>query len=142
MATIDFSDPSLLEDALSFGGLTYTPTGYVEIQYERYGGGPIEFVLTKECHAFGSRVSGRPLRQKLHNIINLSGPTQVVVDFDGVPVVSSSFADEAFGKLFLQLGPVHFMQRVKFKNMADTVEALVNKAIAQRMQHGSADIDA
>ena len=69
----------------------------------------------------------------------MSGTAQVVIDFDGVPVVSSSFADEAFGKLFLQLGPVQFMQRVKLKNMADTVEGRINKAIAQRMQHGSAD---
>lgn len=141
VATVDFSDPALLEDALSFGGKPYAPTDYVETRYESYEGEPIEFLLTQECHAFGSRVSGRPLRQKLHNIINMSGFTQVVVDFDGVPVVSSSFADEVFGKLFLQLGPIQFMQNVKFKNMADTVESLVNKAISQRMQHGSADFN-
>ena len=42
---------------------------------------------------------------------------------------ASPFADEAFGKLFLQFGPVRFMQCVKLVNMADTVESLVNKAI-------------
>lgn len=101
----------------------------------------MNFILTQECQAFGSRVSGRPLRQKLHNILKMSGVSQIAIDFNGVPVVSSSFADEVFGKLFLQLGPIQFMQRVKLINMVDTIEGLVNKAIAQRMQQGSADID-
>ena len=130
---------SSLEDALRFGGTPYKPVDYVETEYEGEAGAPINFILTQECQAFGSRVSGRPLRQKLHNILNMSGSSQVVIDFDGVPVVSSSFADEAFGKLFLQLGPVQFMQRIKLNNMADTVEGIVNKAIAQRMQYGSSD---
>lgn len=139
VATIDFSDPSLLEDALKFGGKTYHPVDYVETNYEAYDSQPIRFYMSQECHAFGSRVSGRPLRQKIHNILNISGADQVTIDFDGVPVVSSSFADEAFGKLFLELGPIQFMQRVKLENMVDTVEWLVNKAISQRMQHGSSD---
>jgi anti-sigma regulatory factor (Ser/Thr protein kinase) len=141
IASIDFSDPKLLEDALSFGGRQYHPTSYVETHYEKYNDEPIAFPLIKECRAFGSRVSGRPLRQKLANILNIAKDSVVVVDFDGVPVMSSSFADEAFGKLFLQIGPVGFMQRVKFVNMADTVKALVDKAISQRLQYGSADID-
>lgn len=141
VASIDFSDPSLLENALSFGGKTHRPTDFVETHYEGHSGGPIEFKLTAECQAFGSRVSGRPVRQRLHNIIKMSEPTLVIIDFDGIPVVSSSFADEVFGKLFLQLGPVPFMQRVRLDNMVDTVDGLVNKAIAQRMQQGSADLD-
>lgn len=139
VATIDFSDPSLLEDALSFKGKKYHLVDYVETQYEGYDSKPIRFYMSQESHAFGSRVSGRPLRQKIHNIINISGADQVIIDFEGVPVVSSSFADEAFGKLFLELGPIQFMQRVKLENMIDTVEWLVNKAISQRMQHGSSD---
>ena len=139
VATIDFSDPSLLKDALQFGGKPYTPVDYVETRYEGYDDKPIIFTLAEECQAFGSRVSGRPLRQKLHNIVNMATEYQVVVDLNGVPVMSSSFADEAFGKLFLQLGPIQFMQKIKLINMADTVEGLINKAIAQRMRQGSAD---
>ncbi|AOU97066.1 hypothetical protein BI364_02755 [Acidihalobacter yilgarnensis] len=141
VATIDFTDPDLLEDALQFGGKPYKPIDYLELEYEKSDGIPINFILINECQAFGSRVSGRPLRQKLHNILRMSGSPQIAIDFDGVPVVSSSFADEAFGKLFLQLGPVQFMQKVKLINMADTVEGLINKAIAQRMQYGASDID-
>lgn len=142
VATVDFADPDLLEDALSFGGNVYQPSDYVETHYEANDGEPIHFILTHECQAFGSRVSGRPLRNKLRNLLLMSGNRPVLVDLVGVPVVSSSFADEAFGKLFLQMGPIQFMQRVRFINMASTVEGLINKAIAQRMQQGSADLDA
>ena len=83
-------------------------------------------------------MSGKPVRNKLLNLVNMSEGV-VCVDFAGVPLLSSSFADEAFGKLFLALGPVAFMQRVKLHNMMDTVEGLVNKAIAQRMRVGLSD---
>ena len=142
VATINFSDPKLLADALKFQGRVHEPTDYVETKYEDFEGGPIRFLLRDESQSFGSRVAGRPVRVKLSNIIRMSGGCAVVVDFEGVPVVSSSFADEAFGKLFLQFGPVRFMQCVKLVNMADTVESLVNKAITQRMTVGLSDAEA
>ena len=141
VATIDFSDPTLLEDALAFRGVKYEPIGMVETKYTFNAAGDVHFKLTEESSSFGSRVSGRPIRNKLLNLVRMSGNGMVCVDFAGVPLVSSSFADEAFGKLFLILGPIAFMQRVKLHNMMDTVEALVNKAIAQRMQVGLSDAD-
>jgi anti-sigma regulatory factor (Ser/Thr protein kinase) len=141
-ATIDFSNPKLLADALQFKGVTYRPTDYVEFTYEGRDGGPVSFILRDECTSFGSRVSGKPVRQKLHNIIRMTDSRLVNVDFSGVPVISSSFADEAFGKLFLQLGPMQFMQRVRLVNTIDTVESLINRAIEQRMKVGLSDADA
>lgn len=142
VATVDFSDPGLLEEALCFNGVKHTPLDYVETQYERNESGDIYFKLTEECSSFGSRVSGKPVRQKLQNLLKMSGDATIVVDFDHLPVLSSSFADEAFGKLFLAIGPIKFMQRMKLLNMRDTVEGLVNRAIAQRMQVGISDADA
>ena len=139
VATINFSNPELLADALQFRGKLHVPTDYVELKYEDHDGGPLTFSLKEESKSFGSRVAGRPVRVKLSNIIQMSGEGVVVVDFKDVPVVSSSFADEAFGKLFLQLGPIRFMQRVRLVGMVDTVEALVNKAVEQRMSIGLSD---
>lgn len=141
VATIDFSDPSLLEDALQFKGVKYEPSGVVELRYTFNPDGDVLFRLIDECSAFGSRVSGKPVRTKLLNLVNMSDGV-VCVDFAGVPLVSSSFADEAIGKLFLALGPVAFMQRVRLHNMLDTVEGLVNRAITQRMRVGLSDADA
>lgn len=141
VATIDFSDPKLLADALSFGGEKYAPLDHVEKFYEVDASGDIHFVITNECQSFGSRVSGKPIRNKLLNLVNMGCYSVITVDFDGVPIVSSSFADEAFGKLFLSIGPIKFMQRIKFKNTTSTLEGLINKAIAQRMQVGISDAD-
>ncbi|WP_153134700.1 STAS-like domain-containing protein [Paraburkholderia agricolaris] len=141
VATIDFSDPSLLADALNFKGIKHTPLDFIETKYEKNVAGDIYFKLIEECSSFGSRVSGRPARNKLVNLLKMSGEGVVEIDFEGVPLLSSSFADEVFGKLFLSIGPIKFMQRIKLKNMMGTVEGLVNKAIAQRMQVGISDAD-
>ena len=47
---------------------------------------------------------------------------------------SSSFADEVFGKLFVELGALHFMQAIDFVCVQDTVRALLDRAILQRSQ--------
>ncbi|BBB13096.1 STAS-like domain-containing protein [Sphingopyxis sp. FD7] len=65
----------------------------------------------------------------------LSG-NKVVIDFEDVYVISSSFADEAFGKLFIILGPMLFMNTIELANADSAVEALINRAIMLRMQTG------
>lgn len=140
VATIDFSNPKLLEDALCFKGIKYTPVDFVELKYETNYAGDIHFKLVEECTSFGSRVSGKPVQIKLLNLLKMSGSGTICIDFAGVPLLSSSFADEVFGKIFLSVGPIKFMQRVRLHNMMGTVEGLVNKAIAQRMQVGISDV--
>lgn len=49
--------------------------------------------------------------------------------------MSSSFADEVFGKIFLDLGPMRFMQTIRLVNVSPTVQALIDRAITQRMQN-------
>lgn len=134
VASIDFSDPELLSHALRFDGKEYRPVDYIETQYESCDSGDIMFYLAKESHGFGSRVSGLPIRNKISNLLQSAPSNRIIVDFEGVPVVSSSFADEAFGKLFLELGPMRFTQRLHFVNTVDTVRWLIDKAIMQRMQ--------
>jgi len=58
---------------------------------------------------------------------------KIVIDFADVPLVSSSFADEAFGKLFLEMGPIAFGQRFQFQNLSDLVRQLIDRAISQRL---------
>lgn len=139
VATIDFSDPKLLEDALSFKGQKYSAVDFVELRYESNPQGDIHFKLKEETTSFGSRVSGKPIQTKLLNLLKMSDTSIICVDFAEVPLLSSSFADEAIGKLFLSIGPIKFMQRVRLHNMTGTVEGLVNKAIAQRMKVGISD---
>lgn len=62
-------------------------------------------------------------------------------NFRGVGVVTSSFADEFFGRLFVALGPRAFMSRVRMINVDPTVEGLIDRAILQRTRLGHGDSD-
>lgn len=130
-AQIDFSSPGLLQEALRFGGQLYRPVDLVESRYERDGPDVI-FHLKDETTSFGSRVAGTPVRTKLKNIAQMCPGKKIDVDFSDVYLISSSFADEVFGKLFLEMGPLLFMQRFHFHNVGETVRLLLDKAISQR----------
>jgi hypothetical protein len=92
--------------------------------------------MYEEASSFGSRLAGEPIRRKLVALSRMVTAKRVVIDFEGVPIVSSSFADEVFGKLFLEMGPIGFAQSFELIKVSDTVRSLIDKAIAQRMSTG------
>ena len=112
VATIDFSEPNLLANALRFKGNKYAPVDYVETKYESFEDNKILFKLKEESASFGSRVSGKPIRTKLSNLLRMTPGQKVCIDFDEIPIISSSFADEAFAKLFLEAGAVEIYRKV------------------------------
>jgi len=136
IAKINFSDPDLLRDALNFSGKSYTPVDYIETKYESEDSNIVCMKLFEETNSFGSRVAGTPIQNKIYNLLKMCPGQPIEIDFARVPLVSSSFADEVFGKLFVKLGPLEFMQRVRFKNVENTVRLLVDKAITQRVATG------
>lgn len=134
-ALIDFSEPLLLEKALAIDGKVHTPVDYIELRYEQDDLKLIEFKLNDQSFSFRSRPAGKPIKTKISNLVN-SCPGQLIqIDFSGISVVSSSFADEVFGKLFVELGPMKFMQAIRLINVTSTVQALIDRAITQRMQN-------
>lgn len=139
IATIDFSQPNILEEALRIKGQKYRPVDFVETEYEKNSDGKILFYMNKESKSFGSRVAGKPIRTKLSNLLRMGEGGKIYIDLEGIPIMSSSFADEAFGKLFLEAGPMAFMQKFEFVNVMETVQLLINKAIEQRMSVGVLD---
>lgn len=136
VAEINFSVPHLLEEALRFGGERHTPVDFVENTYET-GDSCAVFVMKSESLSFGSRAAGAPVRNKLANLVRMCRGQRIRIDFGDVPLVSSSFADEVLGKLFLEFGPLTFMQTFELVNVEPTVKKLVDKAIAQRMAEGN-----
>lgn len=136
IAKINFSDPDLLKDALRFSGKSHKPIDYIETKYEGALDETIYVSLADEAQSFGSRVAGTPIHIKLYNLVQMCPGQPIEIDFAGIPLVSSSFADEVFGKLFVKLGPLQFMQRIRFKNVEQTVRMLVDRAISQRVSTG------
>ena len=138
VAQIDFSVPHLLQEALKIGGKVYSPVDFVEMHYEQDDLSHVLFLMREEAKTFGSRIAGTPVRTRLANLLRMCPGQRIHVDFSDVPLVSSSFADEVFGKLFVELGPISFMQRIEFRNVPSTVRQLIDKAISQRLATGGA----
>ncbi|MCY4047530.1 MAG: DUF4325 domain-containing protein [Candidatus Dadabacteria bacterium] len=130
---IDLRDPDLLEKALVFGGEKKEASGFY--WKNRFSGNDdvMKFVMVKECnYGFGSRHSGRKAKNLIDNIIANTDNEVIEFDFEGVRIISSSFADEVFGRLFYDLGAVQFMHRIRFRNITPNNALLIDRAIAQR----------
>ncbi len=135
-ATIDFSRPHLLAEALKFGGKIHSPVDFIETHFEDPTANRVTFSMKNEADSFGTRVAGAPVRVKLSNLMKMCPQHKIYIDFTDIPLVSSSFADEVFGKLFVELGPLGFMQRFEFRNIVETVRQLIDRAISQRSATG------
>ncbi len=133
-AKIGYSDTVDLSDALTFKGKVHEPTDYIDAHFDQDKEGNIKFILKSETSGFGSRVAGEPVRRKLKNLVGCLNGGQIIIDAEGVPFVSSSFADEVFGKLFLELGALTFSAKIKMINLDKLVAGLIDKAIMQRMR--------
>ena len=121
-----------LAEALGFGSEGQEPVDIVEMLYETEAGDATVLKLRDESTGFGSRPAGRQLRNKCLNLLNAEPAKPLLLDWTGVPLVSSSFADELVGKLFASLGPLAFSARVRNLGMDATVRGLVDMAIMQR----------
>ena len=132
---IGLGDRTILERALRFKDRPHTPA--FDFTERRFGSGEEMLVpMKKEAERyFGFRHGGTQFRQVIENL--LRGSERVVLDFDGVGVFSSSFADEVFGRLFVDMGPRNFMKRIDFRNVDPTVEGLIDRAIVQRTKLGN-----
>ncbi|MEO2064214.1 MAG: STAS-like domain-containing protein [Christiangramia sp.] len=120
--------------ALDFGTNThYAPTNIIESQYERENEDCLVLMMKKESTGFGTRRSGYQIRTKVFNLLNAKKEHPLLIDWSGVPIISSSFADEVIGKLFLKLGAITFSARVRNIGMEEIVRRLLDKAVAQRL---------
>jgi hypothetical protein len=75
-------------------------------------------------------------RRYIKNLLGETGDSRIEIDFKDVFVISSSFADEVFGKLFVEYGPLRYMRRVAVTNVEPAVEGLIDRAITLRSQTG------
>ena len=132
VAGFDVSRTEELGEALRFEGKRYEPFDYVESHFELGDQDVLLVRLKEESDSFGSRRAGEPLRNKLRNLAEMNPTHRIVVDFVDIPMVSSSFADEVFGKLFVELGALAFMRSFELRGMAPTITGFIDRALLQR----------
>lgn len=113
----------------------HDPSSYLEEHFEK----STDTLLLKliECApTFGNRITGEKIRTLIMNLLASSPGADLEIDFSGVKIVASSFADEVFGKLFLLMGPLECGSRVRYQNMNGTCRQIINKAITERLAQG------
>lgn len=135
---IGLDDERLLDKALEFAGKSHDP-GFdsIERRYETDEGVAVLNLKDEARRDVGSRRSGIRVRAKVENLLSMT--RTLAVDLDGIGVISSSFADEVFGRLFYELGPRSFMKRIELRNVDQTVEGLIDRAILQRTKLGNGE---
>ena len=78
----------------------------------------------------GTRMLGSMAREKLLPLI--LNNDKVVLDFEGVDVVSNSFADECIAKLLLQMPLEELKQKTTFANVNDFAKKNIGLSLKRR----------
>lgn len=92
----------------------------------------IVYKISDQASGYGTRQSGARIRNELVNTYKIA-KKQIYVDFDGIGIISSSFADELIGKLIVELGIFQFQSIYRLINMNETIQAIVQRSVSQRM---------
>lgn len=133
--TIDFqlnyAKDMSLGDSLFFRGKKYE---IVNLLLERYEDdyGHVSYKIKEHAEGTGTRQAAIRVKNEIINIIR-EEKKPITLDFDGVDVMSSSFADELLAKLFIDLGLFQFNLLVKLINIEESLQMLLHKSVLQRI---------
>lgn len=130
--SISLKSEKIISQALKFQGRAHS------IVYDYYdkllneGGGRIVMRMKKEFSSFRSRQAGKGAYTKIRNLLNWGSTQGLELDFSEISIISSSFADEVFGRLFVELGPIVFMNRVHLINAPGEILGIIDQAMTKR----------
>lgn len=80
----------------------------------------------------GTRQLGEKVREQLWPLI--MGNEKVCLDFDGVDVVSNSFADECIAKILMSISLEELKRRTTFSGLNDFARKNIALALKRRIQ--------
>lgn len=92
-------------------------------------------VLSEQAENFGNRKTGLKIRNLIGTALDAIENSTIIIDFQGLTGMSSSCADEIFGKLCLDIGVLKFSFQIKFENLNGFLFGIIDKAIMQRLQN-------
>lgn len=82
---------------------------------------------------FGTSLGSRVLGKEVSNMIDFEKEQEIVLDFQDVKMVTSSFADEVVGKNCAKLGLHNFFDKVQIINTSEQIKLILKKAIIDRL---------
>lgn len=128
---LDYNNPVSISDALSSSGRSYNVISIKRESVENEMG-DIYYKISNQASGTGTRQSAERLRNDILNLYT-EAPKQIIIDFEGITIMSSSFADELIGKLVIEFGFFEFNRLVRIINMNDTISVIAQKSIYQRI---------
>jgi anti-sigma regulatory factor (Ser/Thr protein kinase) len=94
------------------------------------GGG---LMVMNECQNTHSRLPAGAFRKKILNLLPELEGEPLIINFDRVKSASSSFLDELFSRLIVEIGMKGFRAQIKVINLDQTMQRLANVVIEQRL---------
>lgn len=82
---------------------------------------------------FGISLGSRVLGKEVSNMIDFEKEAEIILDFEGVKMVTSSFADEVVGKNCVKFGLHNFFNKVQIVNTSEQIKLIIKKAILDRL---------
>lgn len=92
----------------------------------------VRFVFRDFGEHLGTRQLGEKVREQLWPLI--MGDEKVCLDFDGVDVVSNSFADECIAKILMSISLDDLKRRTTFCGLNDFARKNIALALKRRIQ--------
>jgi len=113
---------------------------YIYRSIAKLGNTGNRIILIDECPDFGSRLTAKRLRQKIEALLPDMN-TALILDFESVLSMSSSFADELLGKLYTFNQNNNLFEHIRIENINDACLRRVNVVIKQRVDNKTASTD-
>ena len=100
----------------------------------------IRFLVAEESHGTGTRYAGKRFRNILVNSLNQTSQ-KIIIDFEGIETLSSSYADEVIGKLLETVGFTSFVARFVLINLSPLNCMIIDEAMRARLTQQSVSAD-
>lgn len=130
--TISTTDPEILADVLKFRGRKISISDSLELRYTSEDMKEIQVEMRTHESGFGSRESGKMFRDKLWNLCRMGESDRISLDFSDIPIVSSSFADEAIGKFCAEMLESDGFPSIKIFGATSNVSTIISRGIHTR----------
>ena len=81
-----------------------------------------------------TRILGKKVREMILPLINQTSTEKLVLDFEGVNIVTNSFADECLAKLIYEMPFETLKSKTTFRNLNDTSRKYIAFAFQRRLK--------
>ena len=128
---LDYSKKLSIDKALKFKGKPYDITS-LRIENLENEKGVIHYKIAEQGDGTGTRMAAERIKNELLNILT-EEVRPIILDFSGVTVISSSFADELIAKLLSRLGLYQFNKIFRLEGLNDSQQLILHRSVLQRL---------